>query len=117
MRLWQTLPTMHHMKLLLLFAACSLQRVHAAAILPSDLLASLSQAGIHKTASLTEALHTIELESLQDIQMLDTGERAEMFASLRGMDVGLGSRAKLRRLADIQLSSVLQTANWSFAQP
>ena len=49
--------------------------------------------------------------------MLDTGERAEMFASLRGMDVGLGSRAKLWRLADIQLSSVLQTANWSFAQP
>jgi hypothetical protein len=31
--------------------------------------------------------------------MLDTGERAEMFGSLEAMGVGLGSRAKLRRLA------------------
>jgi hypothetical protein len=114
----QTLPSM---KLLLLFAACFLRHVHADVTLPSELLASLVQAGLENTDSLTEALHTIELHSLRDIRMLDTGERAEMFALLQGMNVGLGSRAKLRRLAGVSAllggsAGALEKANWSTAQ-
>jgi hypothetical protein len=88
------------MKLLLLLAA-STECARAAATLSPELLASLSYAGLENPESLhvANALDTIELRSLQDIQMLDAGERAEMFASLQAMDVGLGSRAKLRRLA------------------
>jgi hypothetical protein len=104
------------MKLLLLFAA-SIQRAHAAATPPSELLASLSQAGLGNTHSISEALSTIELHSLQDIRMLDAGERAEMFVSLEGMGVGLGSRAKLRRLADVQIPSALENTNWAFTRP
>ena len=84
---------------LLLFLAVSAECAHTAATLPPELPASLSHAGLDNPESLTEALDTIELRSLQDIRMLDAGERAEMFASLQAMDVGLGSRAKLRRLA------------------
>ena len=96
------LPTM---KLFLLLAA-SAECAHAADTLPPVLPASLSHAGLEHPDSLTEALHAIELRSLQDIRMLDIGERAEMFASLQGMDVGLGSRAKLRRLADAPSATV-----------
>ena len=96
------LPTM---KLFLLLAA-SAECAHAADTLPPVLPASLSHAGLEHPESLTEALYTIELRSLQDIRMLDIGERAEMFASLQGMDVGLGSRAKLRRLADAPSATV-----------
>jgi hypothetical protein len=46
--------------------------------LPSKLPASLSHAGLEHPDSLTEALYTIELRLLQDIRMLDDGERAEM---------------------------------------
>jgi hypothetical protein len=105
------------MKLLLLFAA-SIQRAHAGAPPPPELLASLSQAGLEHAESLFEALCTIELYSLQDIRMLDAGERAEMFASLEGMDVGLGSRAKLRRLADVQdVPSAPTNTNRSSTRP
>jgi hypothetical protein len=87
------------MKLLLLLAA-SAECARAAATLPPELLpASLSHAGLENPQSLTEVLDAIELRSLQDIRMLDGGERAEMFTSLQAMGVGLGSRAKLRRLA------------------
>ena len=111
------------MKLLLLlpaFAECA----HAAVTLPSELLPpSLSHAGLENPESLAEALDTIELRSLQDIRMLDAGERAEMFASLQAMDVGLGSRAKLRRLACASSAAVeqsaggLKNADWVSTQP
>jgi hypothetical protein len=110
------------MKLLLLLAA-SAECAHTAATLPPELPASLSHAGLDNPESLTEALDTIELRSLQDIRMLDAGERAEMFASLEAMDVGLGSRAKLRRLAYASSAAVeqsaggLENANWAPTQP
>jgi hypothetical protein len=113
------LPTM---KLFLLLAA-SAECAHAADTLPPVLPVSLSHAGLEHPESLTEALYTIELRSLQDIRMLDIGERAEMFASLQAMDVGLGSRAKLRRLADAPSATVeqsadgLENANWASIQP
>jgi hypothetical protein len=96
------LPTMTLFLLLTASAECA----HAADTLPPVLPASLSHAGLEHPESLTESLYTIELRSLQDIRMLNIGERAEMFASLRGMDVGLGSRAKLRRLADAPSATV-----------
>jgi hypothetical protein len=86
------------MKLLLLLVA-SAKCAHATATLSPELLASLSHVGLENPGSLAKALDTIELRSLQDIQMLDNGERAEMFASLQAMEVGLGSRAKLQWLA------------------
>jgi hypothetical protein len=91
------------MLLLLLSLASSIDVAHAVAALPSspELLASLSHAGLENPELLRKALHTIELQSLPDILMLDAGERAEMFASLQAMDVGLGSRAKLRHLVDL----------------
>ena len=110
------------MKLLLLLAA-SAECAHTAATLPPELPAFLSHAGLDNPESLTEALDTIELRSLQDIRMLDAGERAEMFASLEAMDVGLGSRAKLRRLAYASSAAVeqsaggLKNANWASTQP
>ena len=113
------LPTM---KLLLLLAA-SAECAHTTTTLPPELPASLSHAGLENPESLTEALDTIELRSLQDIRMLDAGERAEMFASLEAMDVGLGSRAKLRRLAYASSAAVeqsaggLENANWAPTQP
>jgi hypothetical protein len=107
------------MKLFLLLAA-SAECAHAADTLPPVLPASLSHAGLEHPESLTESLYTIELRSLQDIRMLDIGERAEMFASLQAMDVGLGSRAKLRLLADAPSATVerstegleIQDADW-----
>ena len=110
------------MKLLLLLAA-SAECARAAATLPPELPASLSHAGLENPESLAEALDTIELRSLQDILMLDTGERAEMLASLQAMDVGLGSRAKLRRLACASSAAVeqsaggLKNADWVSTQP
>jgi hypothetical protein len=98
------------MKLLLLLAA-STECTHAAATFPPELSTSLSHAGLENPESLTKALGCIELRSLQDIQMLDTSERVEMFASLQAMDVGLGSRAKLRRLAYISSSTVSSRGN------
>jgi hypothetical protein len=91
---------MNRMKLLLLLGASAECSRAAVTLQPPQLLASLGhRAGLESPESLTEALGTIEIGSLQDIRMLDTGERAEMFGSLEVMDVGLGSRAKLRRLA------------------
>ena len=114
------LPTMKLLLLLAAFAECA----RAAATLPPELmLASLSHAGLENPESLAEALDTIELRSLQDIRMLDAGERAEMFASLQAMDVGLGSRAKLRRLAYASSAAVeqsaggLENANWASTRP
>ena len=112
------LPTM---KLLLLLAA-SAECTRADATLPPELPASLSHAGVENPETLTEALDTIELRSLQDIRMLDAGERAEMFASLQAMDVGLGSRAKLRWLAYASSATVerstggLEHTNWVSTQ-
>ena len=110
------------MKLLLLLAT-SAECARAATTLPPELLpASLSHAGLENPESLAEALDTIELRSLQDIRMLDTGERAEMFASLQAMDVGLGSRAKLRWLAYASSATVerstggLEHTNWVSTQ-
>jgi hypothetical protein len=96
------LPTM---KLFLLLAA-SAECAHAAVTLPPVLPASLSHAGLEHPESLTESLYTIELRSLQDIMMLDIGERTEMFASLQARDGGMGSRAKLRWLADAPSATV-----------
>ena len=99
------------MKLLLLLLATSAECARADATLPPELLpASLSHAGLENPESLAEALDTIELRSLHDIRLLDTGERAEMFASLQAMDVGLGSRAKLRRLACASSAAFEQSA-------
>jgi hypothetical protein len=109
------------MKLLLLLAA-SAECACAVATLPPELPASLSHAGLENPESLAEALDTIELRSLQDILMLDTGERAEILASLQAMDVGLGSRAKLRRLACASSAAVeqsvggLKNTNWASTQ-
>ena len=85
------LPTM---KLLLLLAA-SAECAHTTTTLPPELPASLSHAGLENPESLTEALDTIELRSLQDIRMLDAGERAEMFAPLL-VTMELGSRANFQ---------------------
>ena len=113
------------MKLLLLHLATSAECARADTTLrPEQLLlpASLSHAGLENPESLTEALDTIELRSLQDIRMLDAGERAEMFASLQAMDVGLGSRAKLRWLAYASSATVerstggLEHTNWVSTQ-
>ena len=107
--------------LLLLLLAASAECARAAATLPLELPTSLSHVGLDNPESLMEALNTIELRSLQDIRMLDTGERAEMFASLQAMGVGLGSRAKLRRLvyassAAVEGSTQGLNADWASTQ-
>jgi hypothetical protein len=108
--------------LLLLLLAAFAQYTHATDTLTPDLPDFLSNAGIENPESLTKALYTIELRSSQDIRILDTGERAEMFASLQAMDVGLGSRAKLRRLACASTATVeespggLEHTDWASTQ-
>jgi hypothetical protein len=111
---------MIRMKLLLLLGA-SVECSRAAATLqpPPGLPASLGHAGLENPESLTEALGAVELRSVQDIRMLDAGERAEMFGSLQAMGVGLGSRAKLRRLACASSAAVEGSAGglnagWAF---
>jgi hypothetical protein len=108
------------MKRLLLLAAFA-ECANAASTLPPVLPVSRAHAGLENPDSVTEALYTIELRSLQDIRMLDAGERAEMFASLQAMGVGLGSRAKLRRLAyassvTVERSAGGLNADWTVTQ-
>ena len=113
---------MNRMKLLLLLSASAECSRAAATLQPPGLPASLSHAGLENPESLTEALGTVELRSVQDIRMLDAGERAEMFGSLRAMGVGLGSRAKLRRLACASSAAAEGSAGglnagWTFTLP
>ena len=68
----------------------------AGAALPT----ALSAAGLRNPAGMVQSLRELELETLYDIRQLDSGERAEMFVSLHGVGVGLGSRSKLRQLAE-----------------
>ena len=66
-------PTMNRVKLLLLLSASAECSRAVATLQPPGLPASLSHAGLENPESLTEALGTIELRSLQDIRMLDAG--------------------------------------------
>ena len=61
------LPTMNRMKLLLLLSASAECSRAATTLQHPGLPASLSHAGLENPESLTEALGTIELRSLQDI--------------------------------------------------
>jgi hypothetical protein len=61
---------------------------------------ALSAAGLDNSEGVVQALLKLELHTATDIRLLNAAERAEMFASLRAMHVGLGSRAQLRRLVD-----------------
>ena len=70
----QFIPTMNRMKLLLLLGASTECARAVATLQPPGLSASLGHAGLENPESLTEALDTIELRSLQDIRMLDAGE-------------------------------------------
>jgi hypothetical protein len=62
----------------------------------------LASAGVKNPANLRQALQGLELDTVADLRGLDDAERAEMMEWLRGADVALGARSKLRWMIGLE---------------
>jgi hypothetical protein len=65
-----------------------------------SLAAELASGGLDQPHALTGLLEGLGLRLMQDVQRLNAPEQLELAESLRAADVSLGSRSKLRHLAN-----------------